>query len=131
MKVIIIEFEAGDDLPVKQKALVHVTEAADLHKIFFNVPGFVFSGKQWNDLQEQITRVLETEKTELAPAVNNAGNLPAMNMRQAVGFVFKGGGGFKGLMERMEKIKEMAKAEMSEKERKAADGLMKNLKDLM
>jgi hypothetical protein len=131
MKQVLIEFQSGCEVPRGNRAMILFSESNNLKSInFMGTPPKSLSGKQWDDLHNEIFKAVENAKGETAPVVSNPENLPAMSKSQAVAFVFKGGGGFSGLLDRLAKVGEIAKAEMSESEKEAADGLLKNLRKL-
>ena len=66
------------------------------------------------------------------PTVGHPNGLPAkkMGLMNALAHVFKGGDGPKGMLSRLDDIRKLAESEMNEEEKKAASGLMENLKTL-
>jgi hypothetical protein len=90
--------------------------------------GQVYSADELRSIVTQMDDFDAVLKAE-APAATGA-NLPAVKLSfgQAAAFVFKGKEGT--IFDRLNKIKELAESEMSEKEKVAADGLMKNMKQL-
>lgn len=79
-----------------------------------------------------IASISPAQTVEVATVGNSKSveNLPVqkMNFMQSAAFVFKGGGGLDGMIERLSQIGELAKGEMTDEEKKATDNIFSNLK---
>lgn len=120
-------------------ARIFFDDNGEVHSVNFNGPVRRFTSEQWNQLLFEIKNRENKPKTLTINSNEQPGVpflpsvIPAhkMNFAQAVKFVFSGGGGMAGVMDRLEKIGKAAEGEMSEKEKTASQGLLKNLKELM
>jgi len=116
-------------------ARVNMDDHAEIISINFNGPVREFTAQQWADLTEKIKSIQNEYKQEIeskttTDLVGIAETPQKLGMMQAIKFVFSGGGGLSGALERLEKVGDMAMPEMNEKEKAASKALLKNLKDL-
>jgi len=137
MKTLFIEFVTGNSHV--HNALV-LYRPADGHKpaviesISFKPSLKVVSLNDLKALVQSIENAmdmgqLENQEHGVETVGNSKSNLPVtkMNFMQGIAHVFKGGGGAKGMISRVDQIRKMAEGEMTEKEKEAAKGLVDNL----
>lgn len=125
---VIIQFQAGGR---PAHAVVGLgdskTGGLGVTRIKFPNPIKELSGKEFDALQQEIVSAVKA--AEASKVAASALPVQKMNLGQALAHVFKGGDG-RSIIDRLGDIQKMAEGEMTEKEKHAANSVMKGLKDL-